>query len=105
MRVVRILEVAALEAGEAAAWYEHERSGLGADFERALDAALDLLQEDIVPATPVPGRAGSLGVCRMVLKRFPYDVVFVERGNQFVVMAVAHHSRRPGFWRGRLTQR
>jgi toxin ParE1/3/4 len=47
MRVVRILAAAADEAVEAAAWYESERYGLGAEFERAVDAALDLLEEDI----------------------------------------------------------
>jgi hypothetical protein len=49
MRRVRIHAAAAEEAAEAAAWYEKERPGLGADFQRALDAALDLLEEEIVP--------------------------------------------------------
>ena len=39
MRRVRIHAAAAEEAAEAAAWYEKERAGLGADFERAVDAA------------------------------------------------------------------
>ena len=43
MRRVRILDEAAEEAAEAAAWYELQRPGLGAEFERALDTALDLL--------------------------------------------------------------
>jgi len=43
MRRVRILDAAADEATEATAWYELERPGLGAEFERAVDAALGLL--------------------------------------------------------------
>ena len=39
MRVLRIHAAAADEAAEAAAWYEKERPGLGADFEHAIDAA------------------------------------------------------------------
>jgi toxin ParE1/3/4 len=45
MRKLRILAAAAEEAAEAAAWYEMQRPGLGAEFERAVDAALDLLEE------------------------------------------------------------
>ena len=62
MRVLRIHAAAVEEAAEAAAWYEKERIGLGSEFERALDAALDLLEQDIVPLTPAPGISGSRGV-------------------------------------------
>ena len=62
MRVLRIHAAAVEEASEAAAWYEKERIGLGSEFERALDAALDLLEQDIVPLTPAPGISGSRGV-------------------------------------------
>lgn len=102
MRKLRILAAAAEEAAEAAAWYEMQRPGLGAEFERAVDAALDLLEEEIVPLTSVPGAAGKRGARRLILKRFPYDVVVRERGAEIVVIALAHHSRRPGYWRDRL---
>ena len=102
MRAVSIHASAAEEAVEAAAWYEHERSGLGTDFRRAIDAALDLLGDGQAPSTPMPGRAGNAGIRRLILKRFPYDLVFVERGETVIVLAFAHHSRKPGFWRERL---
>jgi toxin ParE1/3/4 len=99
---VRILDAAADEAAEAAAWYERQRSGLGVEFERAVDAALDLLEEDIVPLSPVRGAAGERGAKRLILKRFPYDVVVRDFGSEILVIAFAHHSRRPGYWRDRL---
>lgn len=55
MRTVRILEEAAEEAAEAAAWYETERPGLGTDFFKAVEAAIDLIEEDILPLLPMPG--------------------------------------------------
>jgi hypothetical protein len=58
MRRLRIHAEAANEAAEAAAWYEKERPGLGEDFFRAVDAALDLLEEEIVPLVALPGAAG-----------------------------------------------
>ncbi len=102
MRVVRIHAAAAEEAVEAAARYEHERPGLGAEFERALEAALDLLEQEIVPLTSVPGVAGTRGVKRLILRRFPYAVVVRERDAEIFVIAFAHHARRPGYWRDRL---
>ena len=65
-RRVRILDEAANEATEAAAWYERQRAGLGEEFQRAIDAALDLLEEDIVPLNPVPGAAGERGAKRII---------------------------------------
>jgi plasmid stabilization system protein ParE len=102
VRRVRILEEAAEEAIEAAAWYERERAGLGVEFSQAVDAAIDLLEEELVPLTNMPGGAGSRGAKRLLLKRFPYDIVVREFPEEVVVVAVAHHSRRPGYWRHRL---
>lgn len=105
MRRVRIHAAAAEEAAEAAAWYENERSGLGAEFQQALDAALDLLEEEIVPLISVPGAAAARGVKRLLLRRFPYAVIVHERTAEVVVLAFAHTSRRPGYWRERLKVR
>ena len=102
MRRVRIHAAAAEEAAEAAAWYEKERPGLGADFQRALDAALDLLEEEIVPLVAAPGVAGSKGVKRLLLRRFPYAVIVRERADEVFVIAFAHTARRPGYWRDRV---
>jgi hypothetical protein len=102
VRRVRILHEAAEEAIEAAAWYERERAGLGVVFSQAVNAAIDLLEDEIVPLTNMPGASGLRGAKRLILKRFPYDVVIRELPEVVVVVAVAHHSRRPGYWRDRL---
>jgi hypothetical protein len=102
MRTIRIHPEAAEEAERVTAWYEKERPGLGRDFEAAVDAAMDLLGVDPIPSVPMPGLSGKRGVRRLILRRFPYDVVFVERADHVWVIAFAHHSRRPHFWRDRL---
>jgi len=38
-----------------------ERPGLGAEFKQAVEAALDLLEEELVPLIPVPRAAGARG--------------------------------------------
>lgn len=38
---------------------------------------------------------------RFPLRRFPYSIVYYLRESEVRVLAVAHQSRKPGFWRGR----
>lgn len=101
MRRVRILEEASREAMEAAAWYEHEQVGLGLDFFAAIDAAINTIEEDITPLLPMPDAHGQSATKRLILDRFPYDIVTLEMPKEVIVIAVAHHSRKPGFWRER----
>jgi len=102
MRRLRILDSAAQEAIEAAAFYEAERQGLGAEFDSALNAAFDLLEDELLPLTAMPGPAGRRGAKRFVMRRFPYDIVVLEHSDELLVIAIAHHRRRPGYWRRRL---
>lgn len=101
MRTVRILEEASQEAIEAAAWYEYEQPGLGAEFFAAIDVAIDLIEENLIPLSPLLGKAADTGVKRLILNSFPYDIVVIELSEETVVIAVAHHSRKPGYWRER----
>lgn len=101
MRRIRILAEASDEAVAAAAWYDRERPGLGAEFEQALSAALDLFEEHLAPLVPVPGLSGSRGAKRLLLRRFPYSIVVRESDEEYLVVAVAHQYRRPGYWRDR----
>lgn len=101
MATVRIHSAAADEAEAAVDWYENERPGLGRRFQQTLDVGLDLLEDGTVPGVPMPGALGEAGVRRLVLRRFPYDIVFFPRDDEIVVLAFAHHSRRPAYWRHR----
>ena len=99
---VRLLEAAAEEAIEAAAWYEQAHPGLGQEFARALGAVLDLLEDGMVRPAKMPGAPGARGAKRLILRRFPYDIVVQEQREEVLIVAVAHQSRRPGYWRNRL---
>jgi hypothetical protein len=101
VRTVRILEEASQEAIEAAAWYEYEQPGLGAEFFAAVDAAIDVIEENFIPLSPLPKEAGDTGARRLILERFPYGIVAIELPEKAVIIAVAHHSRKPGYWRNR----
>lgn len=101
MRTVRILEEASQEASASAAWYEYEQPGLGAEFFAAIDAAIDVIEENQIPLSPLPEEAGKTDAKRLVLERFPYEVVVIEWQEETIVIAIAHHSRKPGYWQWR----
>lgn len=41
------------------------------------------------------------GKRRLVMRRFRYAIIYTVAGEQVRILPVAHHSRRPGYWRNR----
>jgi plasmid stabilization system protein ParE len=89
---------ASAEFTEGVRWYENRRSGLGGDFYDAVVEAIELIR-----AHPEigPARKGRLPNREFRLTRFPYKIVYRVREADVYVVAVAHTSRRPDYWRGR----
>jgi len=104
-RRVRIEDHAAEEFDAAADWYDAQRAGLGTELVEAVHAAIERLAENPGLAGPVPGVADRMGARRLLVDRFPYAIVFVEEAGEFVVVAVAHGHRAPGYWVDRLPGR
>ena len=78
------------EALEAQAWYGSRATGLGLEFARALDAAVAAAVRNPAMFTLVAGD------CRRVLiRRFPFSMVYRVLGDEFLVIAVFHHRRDP----------
>jgi plasmid stabilization system protein ParE len=44
-----------------------------------------------------------IGVRRLRIKVFPFSLIFIERADAVWVVAVAHRSRKPGYWKHRLS--
>lgn len=88
---------------EAAAWYELEVSGLGEQLIDAFEQLIALLGDSNPPLVPVIGEAAKLGARRLILQRFPFSVVTITRSQVIIVVAFAHHSRKPGYWHDRVT--
>lgn len=91
-------ESEAMEEYRAAALYSRRRFGLGREFVAAVESALEDIASD-------PLRCRDVGddVRLFHLRRFPYCIFFHHLSGTDVISiyAVAHHSREPGYWRGR----
>jgi len=85
------------ELRAAVRWYLDSGGPVVAEqFEWTMQRTLRLLG-------PMPGigtRAYE-GVRLWPLKQFPYTLVYRLHGNVITVLALAHRSRAPGYWRGR----
>lgn len=93
----------ALEDLDAAVtWYERARPGLGARFYDAVLAVLDRAERHPASGSPLhaaddPGSDDRI----FVVPRFPFVVVVGRAGDAWHVLAVAHTSREPTYWRTR----
>jgi toxin ParE1/3/4 len=100
-QALRIHRLAEDELTAAALWYEAKQAGLGVSLLDLIDNMVDRICSGRLPSSPAPGVATEKGARRVLLRRFPYSIVFYESKNKIVIVAFAHSSRRPGYWRSR----
>jgi toxin ParE1/3/4 len=95
---VRLLPAAKAEADEAADWYAAREpdSDLHTRFLAEVKRVGRLIGE-----RPHAWSEVEPGVRRAVLRRFPYSLIYSVAPNEVLVLAIAHHSREPGYWRDR----
>ena len=82
---------------EAALFYEAANAGLGDDFLDDVQHAIDTIRQ-----RPELGTEVAFGFRRMLVRRFPFSIVYAVELGQVIVVAVAHQRRRPEFWKGRI---
>ena len=83
-------------------YLNEERSGLGDEFEQALYAATDLIEMWPHAGALWPDLDTSIAVRSLGVRRFPFRVVYINEGSPFTVVAVAHTSQDPGYWKHRV---
>lgn len=82
---------------EATDWYMDALAFAAAEaFADELDRAWVRIAD--FPALGTPGKQGTR---LLTLNTFPYSLVYRIEPDRVRVIAIAHHSRRPGFWAGR----
>jgi len=93
---VLFLEPAAREFEDAVAYYNQECPGLGFTFTAAVKETLAR-----IVAYPEAWHALSRRTRRCRVARFPYGVVYQQRPEAILVVAVMHLRRHPACWRDR----
>ena len=78
-------------------WYETRSTGLGSEFLLSVDACFNSILR-----TPQIYPVVYNNLRRALLRRFPYQVFFLEEGERIVVLAVFHGKRNPKHWQKRV---
>lgn len=90
---------AAAEYVEAVAWYASRSEGIASRFEQEVERAVGLIDEAPHRWPPYDGVHRKI-----LLRRFPYLLIYREHDGRWWVVAVAHGHRRPGYWKDRVIE-
>jgi toxin ParE1/3/4 len=96
MAELRITSAVEQDYAEALTWYAERDVRAAENFDAEMDRAIQSISED-------PGRFPRCDDRHhfYLMRRFPYQLIFREAGDHWVVIAIAHTSRKPRFWANR----
>jgi toxin ParE1/3/4 len=91
-------EEAAAEYDAAFDWYRERSPDAALKFDAEVDRALAYIIE-----APRRWAIGPHSTRRFLLRQFPFTLIYRERASGNIqIVAVAHTSRKPGYWKQRL---
>jgi toxin ParE1/3/4 len=93
---VHLHPAARAEIRDALSWYEERSPVTATAFASEVESAVHRIA-DAPSLYPI----AEHGTRRLLLGRFPYSVFYRVRSQEIVIVAVAHHKRRPAYWRDR----
>lgn len=100
MKPAQLTPPAKRELRSVAAWYADRSPRLGRDFVNEVRRTLQLIEDFPAMGAPVPYLEDS-DTRRFPIRRFPYQVIYVEVEDFLEVIAIAGDSQRPGYWQER----
>ena len=88
---------AVAEVRAAVAWYQGRSAKSALDSIEELHRAAETIRD-----APDRWPAGKNGTRKFLLWRFPFSIIYTEQEAVIMIWAVAHGSRRPGYWARRV---
>jgi plasmid stabilization system protein ParE len=78
-------------------YLELRANGLGRRFFAEVRRA-----EDLIAQFPESAAEIVPGIRTRILRKFHYSLIYTIESDTLLILAVAHHSRRPGYWLSRV---
>lgn len=94
---VRFLPAAQAELLHEVGYYSRARAGTGIRFQAAVEAAVAR-----AASHPLGGAVSSKETRSVLVKGFPFSVVYRASAQQILVVAIAPHRKRPHYWASRV---
>jgi len=99
LKPVRYLDVAEAEFLAEIAYLEHSRPGLGRRFYDEVKRA-----ESFIAEFPEAAEEIRTGIRKRLVRLFRHSLIYFVDPEEVLIIAVAHPSRRPGYWADRLSR-
>lgn len=99
MKSYRFLQEADDEFFEHIAYYDGFSLSKGDAFVTAIETAVSHVR-----TYPEIGSRITKVVRKHVITGFPYSLLYINDPDEIIIVAIAPHKRRPGYWRTRLGQ-
>jgi hypothetical protein len=82
-------------------YYDARQPGLGLDLYERVAECMATIEQNPERFALYEGVRSKLGVRRALIERFPYVIAYKILSNEILVIAIAHASQRPAYWRRR----
>ena len=93
---VELVPAAQAEARDARRWYASRSKEAADRFLAELDRVIAMIAE-----SPTRWPEYRHGTRRIRLRRFPYSAIYRVQAEHVLVVAIAHHRQKPGYWQRR----
>jgi mRNA-degrading endonuclease RelE of RelBE toxin-antitoxin system len=93
---ITLLDGALEDLDIAFSWYSEIHVELAKDLVFKFKEALSKIE-----LNPFLSQNLSSGFRKVNLHRFPYKLIFEINDTEIIVVALAHHKRKPGYWKNR----
>jgi plasmid stabilization system protein ParE len=90
---VRVLPQAEAELLHEVEYCSNARTGTGIRFQAAVEASIERTARH-----PLGGAPSPRGTRSVLVKGFPFSIVYRADERELLVVAIAPHRRRPGYW-------
>ena len=97
MQKVQFLELAQQELDDTFNYYEYQQENLGYRFVQEVYDAIKLIK-----FYPLGWSQISKNTRRCLLKTFPYGVIYQQRKDKILIIAIANLHRKPNYWINRV---
>jgi toxin ParE1/3/4 len=97
MMPVRFLPQAEAELLHEVEYYSRTGSETGIRFQAAVEASLERVSRHPLGGAPSPN-----GTRSVLIKGFPFSIIYRATDIELLVVAIAAHRRRPGYWMPRV---
>lgn len=97
---IEFLPIAKAELDDTVEYYELELPGLGERFKEEVKSSVKR-----IALFPKAWSVIHPDIRKCIMHKFPYNILYTIEENRILILAIAHHHRKPEYWINRTQER